>query len=113
MIDTYRAKGIPLDSYGIDYDWKNYGSDNYGEFTWNTNNFPDAASSALKNKMESEGVKLIGPVKATLIGCLEPASATALSALFLGTRFSLPELSGFCFIILTVFLSVTGAEKQL
>ena len=33
MIDTYRAKGIPLDSYGIDYDWKNYGSDNYGEFT--------------------------------------------------------------------------------
>ena len=60
-----------------------------------------------------EGVKLIGPVKATLIGCLEPASATALSALFLGTRFSLPELSGFCFIILTVFLSVTGSEKQL
>ena len=59
-----------------------------------------------------EGVKLIGPVKATLIGCLEPASATALSALFLGTRFSLPELSGFCFIILTVFLSVTGSEKQ-
>jgi len=55
---------------------------------------------------------LIGPVKATLIGCLEPASATALSALFLGTRFSLPELSGFCFIILTVFLSVTGSEKQ-
>lgn len=60
-----------------------------------------------------EGVKLIGPVKATLIGCLEPASATALSALFLGTRFSLPELSGFCFIILTVFLSVAGSEKQL
>lgn len=59
-----------------------------------------------------EGVKLIGPVKATLIGCLEPASATALSALFLETRFSLPELSGFCFIILTVFLSVTGSEKQ-
>ena len=47
-----------------------------------------------------------------LIGCLEPASATALSALFLGTRFSLPELTGFCFIILTVFLSVTGSEKQ-
>lgn len=59
-----------------------------------------------------EGVKYIGPVKATLIGCLEPASATVLSALFLGTRFSLPELTGFCFIILTVFLSVTGSEKQ-
>ena len=53
-----------------------------------------------------EGVKYIGPVKATLIGCLEPASATVLSAIFLGTRFSLVELIGFCCIFLTVFLSV-------
>lgn len=53
-----------------------------------------------------EGVKHIGPVKATLIGCLEPASATALSALFLGTQFTQVELIGFCCIILTVFLSV-------
>lgn len=61
-----------------------------------------------------EGVKYIGPVKATLIGCLEPASATALSALFLGTQFSLFELTGFCFIILTVYLSVKEktAEHQ-
>lgn len=58
-----------------------------------------------------EGVKYIGPVKATLIGCLEPASATVLSALFLGTRFTLPELAGFCLIILTVFLSVSTKEK--
>ena len=57
-----------------------------------------------------EGVKYIGPVKATLIGCLEPASATVLSALFLGTRFTLPELIGFCFIILTVFFSVSTKE---
>ena len=54
-----------------------------------------------------EGVRYIGPVKATLIGTLEPASATVLSALFLGTRFSLPELAGFCLIILTVFISAT------
>lgn len=52
-----------------------------------------------------EGVKYIGPVKATLIGTLEPASATVLSALFLGTRFSFPELVGFGCIILTVFIS--------
>lgn len=56
MVDTYRAKGIPIDSYGIDYDWKNYGSDNYGEFTWNTNNFPDAATSLLKTNMDAEGL---------------------------------------------------------
>lgn len=76
MIDTYRAKGIPLDSYGIDYDWKYYGSDNYGEFTWNTNNFPDAASSALKNKMESEGVKLIGITKPRIVTKLSDGTVT-------------------------------------
>ncbi len=53
-----------------------------------------------------EGVRYIGPVKATLIGCLEPVSATVLSALFLGTRFSMAELLGFGLILLTVFLSV-------
>lgn len=57
-----------------------------------------------------EGVRIIGPVKATLIGTMEPASATVLSALFLGTRFSIPELIGFCLIILTVFLSVSGSK---
>ena len=76
MIDTYRAKGIPLDSYGIDYDWKNYGSDNYGEFTWNTNNFPDAASSALKNKLEGEGVKLIGITKPRIVTKLSDGAVT-------------------------------------
>ena len=53
-----------------------------------------------------EGVRYIGPVKATLIGCLEPVSATVFPALFLGTRFSVAELLGFGLILLTVFLSV-------
>jgi len=58
-----------------------------------------------------EGVRYLGPVKATLLGCLEPASATLLSALFLKTQFSMVELIGFCFIILTVVLSVIVKEK--
>ena len=58
-----------------------------------------------------EGVRYIGPVKATLIGCLEPASATVLSSLFLRTRFMPAELIGFCAIILTVFLSVSGKKE--
>ena len=57
-----------------------------------------------------EGVKYIGPVKATLIGCLEPASATVLSALFLGTRFAGIELLGFGCIIFTVILSALPKE---
>lgn len=59
-----------------------------------------------------EGVKYIGPVKATLIGCLEPASATLLAAIFLGMRFSLVELTGFFCILLTVFLSVKDKEAE-
>lgn len=57
-----------------------------------------------------ESVKYIGPVKATLIGCLEPASATVLSVVALGTKFTLAELIGFSFIISTVFLSVSTKE---
>ena len=59
-----------------------------------------------------EGVKHIGPVKATLIGCLEPASATLLAAIFLGMRFSLVELGGFFCILLTVFLSVKDEDAE-
>ncbi|MFQ9918106.1 MAG: TIM-barrel domain-containing protein [Flavonifractor plautii] len=39
MVELYRAKNIPIDGYAFDYDWKRYGDDNYGEFTWNTDNF--------------------------------------------------------------------------
>ena len=57
-----------------------------------------------------ESVKYIGPVKSTLLGCLEPASATLLSALLLGTRLTVIELIGFGFVVGTVFLSVSTKE---
>lgn len=57
-----------------------------------------------------EGVKYIGPVKGTLIGCLEPATGTALSALCLGTHFGAMELVGFCAIIATVFISARADD---
>lgn len=59
-----------------------------------------------------EGVKHIGPVKATLIGCMEPASATLLASIFLGMRFTLIELAGFFCIMLTVFLSVKDNSSE-
>lgn len=58
-----------------------------------------------------QGIRYIGPVKATLIGCLEPAAATLLSAVFLGTRFGLMEMIGFGAILGTVFLSMGGPGK--
>ena len=57
-----------------------------------------------------ESVKYIGPVKSTLLGCLEPTSATIFSALVLGTRFTVVELIGFVLVVGTVFLSVSTKE---
>ncbi|WP_246608469.1 TIM-barrel domain-containing protein [Paenibacillus agaridevorans] len=67
MIDTYRAKDIPLDAYGLDYDWKKYGDTNYGEFAWNTANFPSAGTTALKTAMDAKGIKLIGITKPRIV----------------------------------------------
>ena len=59
-----------------------------------------------------QGIRYIGPEKATLIGCLEPASATFLSAVFLGTQFGPVEIMGFAAILGTVFLSMNGPKRQ-
>lgn len=77
MIDTYRAKNIPLDSYAFDYDWKLYGQDNYGEFKWNTENFPSAGSGALKNTMDAKGVKMIGITKPRIVTKISGSTTTA------------------------------------
>ena len=52
-----------------------------------------------------EGIQLIGPVRASLIACLEPLTATALSAFWLHSGFSSADLAGFACILVTVFLS--------
>ncbi|GGF90912.1 TIM-barrel domain-containing protein [Paenibacillus abyssi] len=66
MVDMYRAKNIPIDGYGLDYDWKKYGESNYGEFAWNTANFPDAGP-AFKSAMDAKGIKMIGITKPRIV----------------------------------------------
>ncbi|GKT32043.1 Glycoside hydrolase family 31 like protein, partial [Aduncisulcus paluster] len=63
MVSQYRAKDIPIDSYAIDYDWKKWGEDNYGEFSWNTSNFPSVANGTLKSDMNGEGIQMVGIMK--------------------------------------------------
>ncbi|ANC77416.1 glycosyl hydrolase family 31 [Fictibacillus phosphorivorans] len=67
MVDTYRAKNIPIDSYGLDYDWKKYGEDQYGEFKWNTTKFPSSSSTAFKTTMDNKGIKMIGITKPRIV----------------------------------------------
>ena len=54
----------------------------------------------------SLGIRLVGPMKSTLIGTLEPVTAAVVSAAWLGTAFHPVELAGFVCILATVFLIV-------
>lgn len=61
--------------------------------------------------MYLQGVNDLGPVKASMLASVEPVSAAVISALWLGSEFTLPDVAGFVCIILTVFL-LAKPEKQ-
>lgn len=62
IVDTYRAKHIPIDNFTLDFDWKNWGKD-WGEFSWNTSKFPDGPSGKLKQMLDQRGMHLTGIMK--------------------------------------------------
>ncbi|QWT17741.1 DMT family transporter [Collinsella sp. zg1085] len=62
--------------------------------------------SFLAYQLYLQGVKEIGSMRASLLGTVEPISATVLSAIFLGTVFAPTDLIGFALIIAMVFLTV-------
>ncbi|HIW75378.1 MULTISPECIES: DMT family transporter [Gordonibacter] len=55
------------------------------------------------------GVSIVGSVQGSLLGAIEPVSATAFSALWLGTAFSGADWIGFILMIAMIFL--VTAEK--
>jgi alpha-glucosidase len=73
---TYRQKNIPIDAFILDYDWKAWGEDGYGEWRWNStsgpgnqapNKFPDGASGGFARDMRVEGIKLAGILKPRIL----------------------------------------------
>lgn len=62
-VSTYRKKQIPLDSFSLDFDWKAWSEDQYGEFRWNEKKFPSASSGKLKETLDKQGIKLTGIFK--------------------------------------------------
>ncbi|RDD82985.1 DUF5110 domain-containing protein [Dyella tabacisoli] len=62
-VDTYRAKAIPIDNFTLDFDWKAWGEDHYGEFRWNASKFPDGPSGKLKSELDHRGIHLTGIMK--------------------------------------------------
>jgi alpha-glucosidase len=76
IVATYRAKHLPFDSFILDFDWKAWGEDDYGEWRWNStsgtgsvapNKFPDGASGEFARRMTAEGVKLVGILKPRIL----------------------------------------------
>ena len=51
-----------------------------------------------------QGIRLVGPVKAILLGCLEPLTAAFLSVVWMGSSFSPADYIGFAAILATVVI---------
>jgi alpha-glucosidase len=62
-VEGYRSRGIPIDLYTFDFQWKAWGEDHYGEERWNPVNFPNGPSGAFKKRMDAVGIKLAGIMK--------------------------------------------------
>lgn len=78
IVATYRQKQIPIDHYILDFDWKAWGEDNYGEWRWNTSKFPSGPSGALKTQMSATGIHLSGIMKPRIhVNTVQGAYATA------------------------------------
>ena len=76
IVATYRRKRIPIDGFILDFDWKAWGEDNYGEWRWNSTSgpgnvapdkFPDGASGVFADRLAQEGVKLAGILKPRIL----------------------------------------------
>ena len=52
-----------------------------------------------------QGVKDAGSMRASLLGTIEPLTATVTSVLWLGTSFSAADLAGFALVLAMVYLT--------
>ncbi|HZX70381.1 MAG TPA: TIM-barrel domain-containing protein [Rhodanobacter sp.] len=78
IVDTYRAKHIPIDNFTLDFDWKAWGEDNYGEFRWNPVKFPGGPTGALAKQLRAQGIQLTGIMKPRIhVDTVEGRYATA------------------------------------
>ena len=75
-IAGYRERSIPFDWFMLDFDWMDWGADNYGEFRWGPN-FPSGPTGGMKSWSEAHGVKITGITKPRIIGKNADGSFTA------------------------------------
>ncbi|MEI7037972.1 TIM-barrel domain-containing protein [Fulvimonas yonginensis] len=77
IVHGYRERHIPLDNFTLDFDWKAWGQDDYGEFRWNPEKFPDGSDGKLKARLDALGVHLTGIMKPRIhVDTIEGREAT-------------------------------------
>lgn len=59
-----------------------------------------------------EGIRLIGPTRASIISSIEPVSACVISAVWLSSSFSLTDIIGMAMIISTIFIIALTSKKK-
>ena len=57
------------------------------------------------------GVAHIGPVKASLVCCIEPIAASIFSFLWVGTHFTFIDIVGMLIILIAVFILTNTPSK--
>jgi alpha-glucosidase len=76
LAQTYADKQIPLSGFILDFDWKAWGEDDYGEWRWNSTSgsgatapdkFPDGASGSFAADLAAQGVHLAGILKPRIL----------------------------------------------
>ena len=68
--------------------------------------------TTLAYTMYLQGVKDIGPVRASMVASIEPVSAASFACLWLKTPFAGLDLIGFAMIITTIFLLAVKPEEE-
>jgi len=76
IAQQYADKQIPLNAFILDFDWKAWGEDNYGEWRWNSTNtdesfspdlFPDGASGSFAAELQRQGIFIAGILKPRIL----------------------------------------------
>jgi alpha-glucosidase len=102
IVARYRKEALPLDGFILDFDWKAWGEDRYGEWRWNSTSgagnvapdkFPDGASGKFARTLAAEGVKLGGILKPRILTTVagDPNQPTEAAAYATAHNFWYPE----------------------
>ena len=100
VAETYAQKDIPISGFILDFDWKAWGEDNYGEWRWNStsgpgnafaNKFPNGASGKFASDLLRQQIHLVGILKPRILVNREDGKPTEASAYATAHNFWLPQ----------------------